>query len=339
LMGLKNLRAITRLLVEHGRKPETPAALIRWGTTGRQQVLEGALATIADKAEEAKLLPPVVTVIGDVVKLRSKLSWFGRRPLAGQRVVVTQPREQAGELCQLLRARGADVMEVPAMRITEPADRQPLLQALARLNRYDWIILSSPASVTAFFDSFFKIHGDWRDLGRARLGAYGPQTAAKLRELHLRVDAIPEEHVGRSIGEALCGKGSIKGHSILLLRPERASPRVPEHLRAMGAIVEDVPCYRSVVETADLTRAAAQLLETGADWITFAGYPDVGYFHARFDLCKLVKQFPRIKLATIGPKTGKLLVELGLASAAEAATPTFEALVSALERVVSRGPK
>jgi len=335
LMGLKNLPVITRLLVEHGRLPETPAALIRWGTTGRQQVLEGSLATIAEKAQKANFLPPVVTIIGEVVKLRSKLNWFEKRPLAGQRVVVTQPQSQNGALCQLLRAHGAEVIEAPAMKVTEPTDCQPLLQALAHLNRYDWIILSSPTSVTAFFDLFFQMHCDWRDLGSAHLCAYGPKTADKLRELHLRVDAIPKEHLGHSIAETLNKKGNIKGQKILLLRPERASLKVPEYLRAMGAIVEDIACYRSAVETVDVTGGASQLLANGAEWITFAGYPEVGYFHMRFDLCKLVEQFPRIKLATIGPKTSRLLTKFDLAPAAEAAAPTLEALVRALERVVS----
>jgi uroporphyrinogen III methyltransferase/synthase len=335
LMGLKNLPVITRLLVKHGRRPETPAALIRWGTTGRQQVLVGSLATLAGKAQKANFLPPAVTIIGEVVKLRSKLNWFEKRPLAGQCVVVTQPQGQNAALGRLLRAHGAEVMEVPVMKVTEPTDRQSLLQALAHLNRYDWIILSSPASVTAFFDFFFQLHRDWRDLGTVHLCAYGPKTADKLRELHLSVDALPQEHLGHSIAKALSRKGNIQGQKILLLRPERASSKVPEYLRARGAMVEDITCYRSVVETADVTGGAAQLLANGAEWITFAGYPEVGYFHARFDLCKLVKQFPHMKLATIGPKTSRLLTQLGLTPAAEAVTPTLEALVSALERNVS----
>jgi uroporphyrinogen III methyltransferase / synthase len=335
LMGLKNLASITRLLVEHGRPPGTPAALIQWGTTGRQKVLEGTLATIAEAASQAQLAPPVVAVIGEVVRLRSSLNWFEKRPLLGQRIVVTQPREQAAELTRLLRARGADLMEVPAMKFDAPADPQPLLQALARLDAYDWIVFSSPVSVTSFFRFFFEIHQDWRALGRARLGAYGPKTAAKLEELRLRVDAIPEEHLGPSIAEALMKTGSIAGRSILLLRPERASQEVPRHLEVRGGLVADVPCYRSLLETEDLTKAAARLAESGADWITFAGYPEVGYFHARFDLRELVRKFPGLKLATIGPKTSKLLLDLGLTPAAQATTSSAEALVRAVEEAVT----
>jgi len=129
LMGLKRLRQITERLLAHWRSPETPVALIRWGTTGRQHVLDGTLADIADQAARSQLAPPVVIVIGEVVKLRARLNWFEKRPLFGQRVVVTQALAQAGELSQLLRARGADVREVPAMRFTAPAD--PLILATA----------------------------------------------------------------------------------------------------------------------------------------------------------------------------------------------------------------
>jgi uroporphyrinogen III methyltransferase/synthase len=234
LMGLKRLRQIIGLLLVHGRLPDTPVALIRWATTSRQQVLEGTLATIADQAERAKLAPPVVAVIGEVVKLRSKLNWFEKRPLFGQRMVVTQACGQAGAFRQLLRKRGAEVMEVPAMRFTPPTDPQPLRQILARLSEYDWILFSSPTSVTAFFDAFFAVHGDWRKLGSARLGAYGPQTAVKLQELHLQVEAIPTQHRGPQIAEALTLKGPIKGQRILLLRPERASRNVPRFLAEQG---------------------------------------------------------------------------------------------------------
>jgi uroporphyrinogen III methyltransferase/synthase len=335
LMGVKRLRGIAGSLLAHGRSPDTPVALIRWGTTGRQQVLQGTLATIADAAERARFAPPAIAVIGEVVKLRPKLTWFEKRPLLGQRIVVTQPRGQAAELCRLLRGNGAEVMEIPAMRFAEATDRQPLLRSLENLNTYDWIILSSPTSVDFFFAEFFKRHTDWRDLGPAHLGAYGPQTAARLKALHLRVDATPQEHVGSSIAAALCQAGPLQGRRVLLLRPEGAGPKVPDCLRAMGALVEEVACYRSVGDPEDVTRAAAQLREGGADWITFAGYPEVRFFHARFELGKLVKRFPHLKFATIGPKTSGLLRELGLAPAAQAAQPTPAALAQALVQAVS----
>jgi uroporphyrinogen III methyltransferase/synthase len=332
------LRVIAELLLANGRSPDTPAALIRCGTTWQQQVVEGTLATVADLADQARLAPPVVMVIGDVVKLRSKLDWFGRRPLLGQRVVVTQPRDVAGPLSRQLLELGADVLEVPAFRFVPPSDPQALHESLGRLDNFDWVIFSSPQSVSAFVASFFETHHDWREMGRVRLAAYGPQTAEALQVLRLKVDALPAEHLGPAIVAALDEQSPIQGQRILLLRPEGASPKVPQHLQAAGALVRDVTSYRTVVETDDPAGMAERLQAEGAEWITFAGYPDVNYFHRRVDLPQLVARFPAIKLATVGPKTSQLLANLGLKTSAQASTPTVEALLGAIQQAVQHVP-
>jgi uroporphyrinogen III methyltransferase / synthase len=331
LMGLKRLREITDLLLQHGRDGQTPAALIRWGTTGRQEVLEGTLATLVDKAEAIGFQPPALTIIGDVVKLRPKLDWFGKRPLLGQRIVVTFPREISGEFVRQMNENGAEVLEIPAMKHLAPADSSPLQEALRRLKDFDWLLFSSPKSVSMFFETFFKVHDDWRALGCARIAAYGPQTAEALKALHLKVDAIPTEHLGPQIAEALSKQGPISGQKILLLRPAGASPKVPEFLAAQGMTVLDAPCYQTVVETDDFSGDAARMLKSGADWITFAGFAEVKRFNERFDLVKLSMQFPQIKFATIGPKTGDLVRALGLPVSAQATMPTLESLVEALK--------
>jgi len=330
LMGLKRLRLITGLLLQHGRDGQTPVALIRWGTTGHQEVLEGTLDTIAEKAERAGLQPPVITVIGDVVRLRSKLDWFGKRPLFGQRIVVTLPFEIAAPLVRPLRERGAEVMEVPAMRHVTPTDSRPLQEALANLKEYDWLLFSSPKSVSMFFEAFFKVHADWRDLGSVRIAAYGPQTAEALKALHLRVDAIAAEHLGPEIAEALSKHGSIAGQKMLLLRPLGSSLKVPEFMATLGMSVHDAFCYQTEIEMDDSSGDAAKLLESGADWITFAGYAEVFRFHKRIDLVKLSQKFPRLRFATIGPKTGDLVCSLGLTVSAQASKAEFESLVEAL---------
>jgi uroporphyrinogen III methyltransferase / synthase len=266
-----------------------------------------------------------------VVKLRAKLNWYENQPLFGRRIVVTQPREQAGPLVHMLGAAGAEVLEIPAFTFAPPTDPQPLQRAASCAGDYNWILFSHPVSVTAFFDQFFQIHQDWRDLGGVRLGAYGSQTAAKLQELHLRVDAIPTEHQGPQLAEALTKHGNLRGRKLLLLRPEGTNPDVPKHLQSLGALVEDVAGYRMLAETEDMTEAAARLVAEGADWITFAGYPEVKFFNGRFDLRALVQRHPQMKWATIGPKTSQQLAALGLKISAEAATPAMEALVAALE--------
>ncbi len=330
IMGMKRLREWAASLIAHGLPADTPVAMIEWGTTTRQRSVHGALADIAALAEGKGLAPPVVTVIGDVVNLRDKLNWFERRPLFGQRIVVTRAREQAGALSSLLRDYGAEVLEVPSIKTAPPTHKQDVVEALLELNAYDWLVFTSPNGVTTFFDYFFKRFHDMRDLGGARIAAVGPGTAAKLRELHLQVDLMPDEALASEIAAAFGKFESIENLKMCLLRAEVANPDLPRALEEMGAIVDDIACYRTVAESEDLSGAAARLLESGADWITFTSGSTVEYVHQRFDLPKLLGRFSQMKLATIGPETTKALVALGLRPAVEANEHTIEGLVAAL---------
>src|SRR6266498_3752266 len=148
---------------------------------------------IADVAARVKLSAPTVAVIGEVVKLRPKLNWFENRSLFGRRIVVTRTREQASQLSRQLVERGAEVLEIPTIKIVPPGSTEAILEALSGLNAYDWAVFTSPNGVTWFFDFFFKKFQDMRDIGGVRIAAVGPATAAKLRELHLQVDLMPEE--------------------------------------------------------------------------------------------------------------------------------------------------
>ena len=334
LMGTDRLDDWTKSLIAHGMSPDTPVAMVRWGTTGRQQAVAGTLATIAGLAVEKKLSPPVLTIIGDVVKLRGKLNWFEQRPLFGRRVVVTRRSEQAGSFAQRLTELGADVLEVPTIKITRPKETDAIVDALLGLNAYDWLVFTSVNGVTAFFDIFFRRFQDMRDIGGVRLAAVGPATAAKLRELHLQVDVMPDEFVGRKIAGALAKFESIENLKICLLRAEAANPDLPNALEELGAIVDDIAVYKTVAETEDPADAGAMLLESGADWITFTSGSTVEHFHARFDLPKLLKKFPQMKLASIGPETSKAIRTLGLEPALEAKAHTTEGLLAALLKAI-----
>ncbi|MEW6304060.1 MAG: uroporphyrinogen-III C-methyltransferase [Verrucomicrobiota bacterium] len=336
LMGVQRIRDIAGRLVAHGMPDKTPVAMVRWGTTGRQQTIEGTLATIADVVEKEQFKAPAVTIIGDVVKLRGKLNWFEKRSLFGQRIVVTRTRDQASQLSRQLLERGAEVLEVPTIKIELPTERKILAEAITGLNSYDWIIFTSPNGVTSFFDMFFKAFDDLRDIGGVHIAAVGPATAAKLKELHLKVDVMPGEYVATAIAKALGEFESIENLRILLMRAEVANPDLPKLLEEKGAIVDDVACYKTVPETEDFNGAAAKLLEGGADWITFTSSSTVENFHARFGLPKLLSQFPSMKLASIGPETTKAITGLGLKPDVEAKPHNIDGLVSVLEKAGKR---
>ena len=332
LMGTEKLSDWTKSLIAHGMSPETPVAMVRWGTPGRQQTVAGTLATITGLAVEKKLSPPVLTIIGDVVKLRGKLNWFEKRPLFGRRVVVTRRSEQAGGFAQRLTELGADVLEVPTIKITRPKETDAIVDALLGLNAYDWLVFTSVNGVTAFFDIFFRRFQDMRDIGGVRIAAVGPATAAKLRELHLQVDLTPDEFTGKKIAAAKFQ--TIENLKMCLLRAEVANPDLPKALEELGAIVDDIAIYKTVAETEDPAEAGKTLLDGGADWITFTSGSTVEHFHARFDLPKLLKKFPQMKLASIGPETSKAIRALGLEPALEAKEHTTEGLLAALLKAI-----
>ncbi|MCW5557115.1 MAG: uroporphyrinogen-III C-methyltransferase [Verrucomicrobiae bacterium] len=336
LMGVERLAEICGELLRHGAQGATPVALVRWGTTGRQETLEGTLVDIAERAAAARFSAPAVIVIGGVVSLRSRLDWFEKRPLFGQRIVVTRTREQASELRRQLEDLGAEVLEIPTIRIEPPEAVGPLVEAIAGLGEYNWLVFTSPNGVTAFFDYFFKAYDDVRSLGLARIAAVGPATAARLKELHLAVDAMPSEYVASKVASAIAEKESVENLRILCLRAEVANPELVTKLEEAGGIVDDVACYRTVPETVDANGAAARFEETGADWITFTSASTVENFHARFDLPAVCARRPDLRLASIGPETTKALAALGLSPAVEARPHNLSGLVQGLRTAVQR---
>lgn len=330
LMGVTHLPELTQALLARGLAATTPVAIVERGTTGRQRSVVGTLATIEELATKEAIKPPALTIIGDVVKLRKHLNWFERRPLFGRRVVVTRAQEQAAEFSQRLGELGAEVLEIPCIKTAPPTRLGDIADALLELNSYDWLVFTSANGVTTFFDYFFKAHQDMRDLGGARIAAVGPATAARLRELHLQVDLMPEEALAVKVAAAFKKFETIENLRICLLRAEVANPELPKALEALGAIVDDIAVYKTVAETEDANGAGARLLETGADWITFTSASTVEHFHARFDLPKLLKKFPSLQVATIGPETTKALAALDLKPKIEAKVHTTDGLLAEL---------
>ncbi|HTX21365.1 MAG TPA: uroporphyrinogen-III C-methyltransferase [Candidatus Aquilonibacter sp.] len=333
LMGTDKLDAWTKSLIAHGLPPETPAAVIEQGTLGKQKSVAGTLATIAKLAAEKKISPPALTILGDVVKLREKLNWFENLPLFGRRIVVTRSRLQMQKFSRKLAELGAEVLGIPAVKGVDPDNKQDFVDALLALNSYDWLVFTSPSGVSVFFNLFFRQFHDLRDLGGAKIAAVGPATAAKLREFHLQVDLMPEEFVGREIAGAFAKHGSVENLKICLLRAQNANRELPDALEEMGAIVDDIGLYKTVAETEDFFGAAADFLERGADWVTFTSGSTVQFFHARFDLPKLLKRFPQMKIASIGPETSKVIRALKLEPALEAKEHTTDGLLVGLVTV------
>jgi len=330
LMGVTHLSELAQALLMRGMSADTPVAIVQQGTLPSQKSIVGTLGTIEKLAIAEHITPPALTIIGDVVKLRKKLNWFEQRPLFGQRIVVTRSRAQAAELTTKFTELGGDVLEIPCIKTTVPSQPQLLMDALLELNSYDWLVFTSANGVASFFEYFFRAFKDTRDIGGVRIAAVGPATEAKLRELHLQVDLMPSEATGAKVAKEFAKFESIENLKICLLRAEVANPDLPKALEELGAIVDDIPVYRTVAEADELADVSAKLHRFGADWITFTSGSTVEHFHKRFNLPALLKKFPQTKLASIGPETTRAIEALSLNPTVEAKQHTMEGLVTAL---------
>jgi uroporphyrinogen III methyltransferase/synthase len=327
LMGVERIESIAREMLAKGMRRDLPVALIRWATTGRQETLVGTLENIAERVATSGFIAPAVAVFGEVVALREQLNWFEDRPLSGKRIVVTRTRTQAGVLSEELRALGADVIELPTIRIEPPNDLRAFAELVQEAHAYDWIVFTSPNGVTAFFDLFYKLYDDAREIGGARIAAIGAATAQRIKEFRLHVDLQPEEFVAEALVREFRKEGGVENLRILLARAEKARDLLPKELSALGAIVDEGFAYRTVPETRDETGARRRLLEEGADLITFTSSSTVENFLA------LGLPWPaRMQVASIGPVTSKTARDRGLKVAVEARRHDIPGLVKAVRK-------
>ena len=323
LMGVKRLEQVASALLAHGADPNTPVALVRWGTTARQKTVRGPLAEIARMVIDAGFTAPAVAVFGEVVNLRDKLNWFETKPLFGKRVVVTRTREQAGTLTEALRGLGADVFELPTIRIEPPRDLLEFGQFVQDAHTYDWLVFTSPNGVSAFFEMFYKIYDDAREIGGVRIAAIGPATAARVRDFRLHVDLQPGESVAEGLVRAFLKEGSVENEKILFARADKARDELPMELTKMGAIVDEAIAYRTVPETGGA--GIERFREEGADVISFASSSAVENFIALG-----LPIGPDLRTASIGPVTSKTMRELGLRVDIEAKQHDIPGLVAAI---------
>jgi len=328
-MGVKNLPDIADRLMEHGRAPETPVALVRWGTTPRQETIVGTLADIAAKVEAAGFKAPAITVVGDVVSLRDDLKWFEDRPLFGRTIVVTRSRTQASALAERLLDLGAEVLEFPTIRATEPEDWGPADAAIGSLSGYDWVVFTSTNGVDSFFERLVAHHLDARALAGAQVAAIGPATAARLIDCGVYPDYVPGEYRAEGVLEGFLERGVGKGVRVLIPRALEAREILPDTLRERGAQVDVVPVYRTVVGQGEAS-VLERLAEGSVDAVTFTSSSTVKNFVKLTESIDLSTAMKDVTVASIGPVTSETAAASDLEVDVEAAEYTIPGLIEAL---------
>jgi len=329
LMGMANLPKITARLLENGRSPETPAALVRWGTRPEQRTLTGTLADISEKAALAGFKNPVVIVVGEVVRLRDTLNWFEKRPLFGKRVLVTRSREQASALSEAIEALGGEPLEFPTIRVAPPDDFSPMDRAIDEIETFDWIIFTSVNGVQSFFSRLRGHQKDIRRLHAARLCAIGPKTMKMLESYGLLVDYVPGEYRAEQIVEGLKDRMQA-GERVLLPRADIARQVLPEALRQMGARVTEVPAYKTVMAEVDAAPVRSMLLNSEIQVITFTSSSTVQNFVKRLASPDMDALLRGVAVACIGPVTADTARSLGVKVDIIAREYTIDGLVQAI---------
>jgi uroporphyrinogen III methyltransferase/synthase len=273
-------------------------------------------------------------VIGEVVNRRERLNWFERLPLFGKRIVITRAGAQAGALHDELAALGAHVVRIPTIEIRPPDSWEPLDAAIRKLERFDYLLVTSANGVRNFLERLAASGRDIRALRGLIIGAIGPATAAEFWRTGVKVDLLPREYVAEGLLAAL-GDRDLQGKAFLIPRAKVARDLVPRVLEERGAKVEVVEAYQTVTPGIS-AEEIHRLLTPPLDAITFTSSSTVTNF------AKLVGQdhLPEILrgtvIASIGPVTSGTLRNLGLTVAVEATESTMSGLVNALQEYFSK---
>jgi uroporphyrinogen III methyltransferase/synthase len=330
-MGLTRLAETTKVLLDNGKNPQTPAAAIAWGTTGRQRTVEAPLGDLAAAVRTAGVQSPAIVVIGAVAALRPALAWFEQRPLFGKRILVTRPRHQASDLLRRLEQLGAVAVNLPVIDVLEPADWNAVDSALADLSRYDWLVFTSANGVHAFIRRLLRLGRDLRAFGGLRLAAIGPATAGALRSYHLEPDLIPAEFRSESLVAAL--KEEVSGQRVLLARADRGRELLLEELSQI-AVVEQIAVYSQIDAVAIDSEMLQRLRKGEFDYVTLTSSNIARALVRALDAESRNRIISGdVQLVSISPVTSAAIRDLGLPVTAEAAEYTIAGVIDALIRL------
>jgi uroporphyrinogen III methyltransferase/synthase len=321
-MGVKRLAANAAALIEAGRDADEPAAAIERGTMEGQHTVVATLGTLAEAVEREGIGAPALIVVGPVVRRRESLAWLERRPLHGRRVVVTRARAQASGLAATLRGLGADVVELPAIRIEPRIDNEDVRRTIGSIRDYSLVCLTSPNGADLLFEALQGAGLDVRALAGATVAAIGPGTARALAQHGVLADVVPEKFVAEALVEALAGV-EVASRRVLVARAGEARDVLPDALRERGAEVEVVALYETVREEPD-----AEAIEAAqdADYVTFTSSSTVGNLTEA-----LGQRFPRdARVVSIGPVTSEAARDAGLEVHVEAERHDVDGLLAAL---------
>lgn len=304
LMGIKNLDLITGDLIKNGKNPKTPVAVIEKGTSENQRVTVGTLENIVEKAKSEKIVPPAITIIGDVVNMRETFKWFENQPLSGKKVLVTRDMNQSQEFSEKLRIQGATVRELPFIKIenTYEFDEKDLIN-------YTALLFNSPNGVKYFMENIKDI----RVLGHLKIGVVGAKTDELLRKYKIIPDFIPEKYMGTELAKEVQNYTE-ENDRILFITSDISPANCEKWSKEYNRKFEKLTVYKTGKHI--YSKNEVEKVLTEVEYITFLSSSTVEAFNESIqgDL----KLLENKKIVSIGPVTTKTLNELGYDVALEA---------------------
>jgi uroporphyrinogen III methyltransferase/synthase len=327
LMGVANLGVIVKRLLACGKPKNTPVAVIRWGTMPKQKTLIGNLGNIVHLAKKNKIAPPAIVVVGEVVRLRKHLKWFESRPLLGKRIVITRTRHQASAFSEKLTELGAEVIEIPTIKIISlKADNQ--LRELFLHHQYDWVFFTSHNGVEEFSKVLHRLGKDSRIFGKAKVCAIGSETAKSLSaSLGIEPDFVPTKFCAEAVVEYFKNI-DLQDREILILRAKNARNVLPEGLKRFGATVRVVDLYKTVPQK-ESASSLKEVFKQRVDFVTFTSSSTVHNFLNLLGK-KNLDLLNGTRIASIGPVTSQTMRKFGLKVNIEAKVYTIKGLIEAI---------
>jgi len=341
LMAIRNIGLVTQKLIAHGRSPDTPVAVIRWGTRPDQTTITGTLRNIADLVKENDIKPPAVMVVGDVVRLRESLQWYEKKPMFGNRILVTRKPPEGFELLEEL---GAEVIEFPTIEIVPPEDYSELDSAIDRVETYDWLIFTSRNGVSYFFKRFFEKERDIRELKGIKICSVGSKTSKEIKRYGIKVDLVPEEFSSEGLMKSFISEHraqgaehSLEGMKFLLPRAEKAREVFPEKVRELGGQIDTPVTYRAVKPEVHGKRLK-RFLKEGK--ISVATFTSAATFNNFTELIggKAEELLEGVAIAVIGPVTARAVEKAGFKVDIVPKEATIEALVEEIIKWATQTP-
>ncbi|MFQ5560046.1 MAG: uroporphyrinogen-III C-methyltransferase, partial [Nitrospinota bacterium] len=311
LMGIKSLDDIVRKLLAHGRSPETPVAVIQWGTTPEQKTITGTLDTLPGLLKEKEVRPPGIIVVGEIVTLRNKLDWFEKKPFLQKKFLITRALHQAGSLVDMIEDKGGEAVVYPLIETIPPDSWESLDTCIDKLPSYDWIIFTSVNAVEFFLRRLDQRGMDIRNLHGIKICAIGVKTAKAVQNLGVRIDLIPDKFVAESVVASFREIG-VSGKHFFMPRAKEGRDIIPKAFLEMGAILDIGICYQTVPPKQSAKEILTSFQNHEIDVITFTSSSTVDNFF-KIVPAKVLKEDPPI-IASIGPITAKTVEKHGLIS-------------------------